>query len=434
MREIILLLFLSGKVICLEVGPPFTPRQTYPSLDTCQEENMACVIGENLIRSVAEVEDVQLCKQLCGDTEGCTVVSFFGDTSFPFRNYCMLFENCHKLHSCSDCRSMDKRCFSSCSKNMEGAIVNNALEVIPEVNEEPGCLEKCKTNTDCKFYTYYKASDRNHPKLCLLQKHMEQHIQTCDHCKTGTPDCQNTPTCQFFVGDARDAFTEYKFTATTPVNLTIPSSALLSECRLNVVAVGGGAQLNSLFDKNGGGGSGYVVEASVQVQFSSYLVTVGNAQQPSIVKTSTGRTVIEAKPGRRQDGYSGGGTYGNGGHDGGDGGEFGGKGSGLHLSSIAHLKTFGLSAGTGGQKHAVKERWSSNLYGRGGGGGILEDEEVPQITRWSTSLYGGGGGGVLVDGEGPQSSRFAGQGFGGGSSQWSGDAGPGVILVEISAS
>merc|ERR1712037_88138 len=142
---------------------------------------------------------------------------------------------------------------------------------------------------------------------------------------------------------------------------------------------------------------------------------------PSIIKTSTGTAVIGARPGDGQRGYSGGGRggqgvsrdeYGNGGHDGGDGEAFGGNGSGLDISSITQLETFHLTPGAGGQKHGKQRKKQRNSY--------------------LNKYYGGGGGGVLVDGEGPQSSRFAGQGYGGGNSQWSGDAGPGVVLIEIS--
>ena len=387
--------------------PRFTP------LLTCQEENQACVAAQNLnlIRSVAEVEDVHLCKQLCADDVGCNVISYFGPKSFPFRNYCMLFANCQYLHACFGCQTVDKRCFGSCTNNMEGAIVNNALEIISDVEDEPQCLGKCKTNADCKLYTYYKAFDRNYPKLCILQNSMEQPIQKCDQCKTGVPDCGNTTSCQFFVGDNKSPLKAYKFTDTTPVEVTIPISTLLANCKLNVVAVGGGANYTDVVDGEGGGGSGYVAAASIEIKFSSYQVIVGSVQQPSIIKASTGETVIIAKPGNGQSGYSGGGrgtsykpcSGGDGGHAGGDGDGFGGKGSDLDLSSVTNLKSFHLTPGAGGQKHVAKKK-----------------------------CYGGGGGGVLVDGEGPQSSRFSGQGYGGGNSQWSGDAGPGVILVEIS--
>ena len=424
MREIILLLFLAGQTLCLQEGSTSLSRQTHKfprfqrPLDTCQEENQACVAGDNLIRYVAEVEDVQLCKQLCTDTEGCYVVSYFGPRSFPFRNYCMLFRNCPHLHACSDCQSLHKHCFGSCTKDVEGAIVNNALDVAPDVKDEPQCLMSCKMNSECKLYTYYKASDRNYPKLCILQNDMEQPIQKCDQCKTGKPDCQKATTCQFFVGNSTNPLTVYKFTETTPVDVKVPISALLANCKLNVVAVGGGANYTNVVDGEGGGGSGYVASASVEVKFSTYQVIVGNVQQSSMVKSSTGATVIGARPGNRQDGYSGGGNggsyqdrYDDGGHDGGDGKKFGGKGSGLDLSSITQLKTFHLSPGAGGQKHFERGR-----------------------SAYEGKYYGGGGGGVLVDGEGPQSSRFAGQGYGGGNSQWSGEAGPGVILIEISDS
>ena len=414
MREIILLLFVVDQTICLQGDPTSVSRQTFE--DTCQEENQACVAQDNLIRYVAEVEDVELCKQLCNDTEECDVISYFGPRSFPFRNYCMLFKNCPYLHPCSDCQSMHKRCFGSCSKDVEGAIVNNALEIIPDVGDEPYCLWSCQRNTECKFYTYYKASDLNYPKLCVLQNDMEVPIQKCDQCRTGILDCQNATNCQFFVGDSTNPLTAYKFTETTPVDLKIPIGALLANCKLNVVAVGGGANCTKPYNMMEGGGSGYVAAASVKVKFSSYQVIVGNVQQPSIIRSSTGATVIVAKPGDDQRGYSGGGNgghaierYGNGGQDGGDGEGFGGKGSGLDLSSITQLKTFHLSPGAGGQKHFEKGRSS-----------------------YDGKYYGGGGGGVLVDGEGPQSSRFAGQGYGGGDSQWSGEAGPGVVLVEIS--
>ena len=199
---------------------------------------------------------------------------------------------------------MHKGCFGSCSKDIAGAIVNNALEVITDVEDEPECLGRCKTNTGCKFYTYYKASDQNYPKLCILQNGMEKPIQKCGQCKTGVPDCQNNATCQFFVGNNTNPVTAYMFTETTPVEVTFPIGALLANCKLNIVVVGDGANYTDVTDGERDGGSGYVAAASVEVQFSSYQVNVGKAQQPSIIETSTGATVIKAKPGWRQRGYS----------------------------------------------------------------------------------------------------------------------------------
>ena len=94
------------------------------------------------------------------------------------------------------------------------------------------------------------------------------------------------------------------FTEATPVEVTFPISALLANCKLSIVAVSGGANYTNVVDGEGGGGSGYVATASVEVQFSSYQVNVGKAQQPSIIETSTGATVIKAKTGWRQRGYS----------------------------------------------------------------------------------------------------------------------------------
>ena len=378
--------------------------------DTCYERNSACVAEDNFLMSSLEAMNLETCKKHCSELDECKYISFFGPNSFPFSNHCMLFKDCQRLHSCIDCQTLDKNCFDSCGKSIQGRIADNALDVMTKVENEAQCNINCQNNADCHFYTYYRGRDCNFPQVCILQRRLLEPIKKCEHCRTGRRDCQKPSTCHFMVGNSSSPVTAFKFTDTSsPIDLTLDLETLFSGCKLNIVAVGGGANFTTPYNF-GGGGSGYVATASFEVEFSSYQVIVGGIQMPSIVKTSSEKEVLIAKSGSAfsNDGYSGGGSKnGNGGSNGEDGKNFGGKGSHFDLSSITELKTFHLSAGAGGLKTTPNE-------------------------KIGIGAYGGGGGGVLVDGEGPQSSKYAGQGYGGGNSQYKGDAGSGVVLVEIS--
>ena len=362
-------------------------------MDTCEEWNSACIAKDNLIKAISDTVDLDQCKKHCLEFDECKFISFFGPNSFPLSNHCMLLKNCKKMHGCDNCHSINKNCFNSCTNSINGRMANNTLEIIAEVQDETLCSASCQKNVNCKFYTYYTDTHSLFPQLCILQDNEQEPIKDCDQCRSGIPNCQKTsPACQFMVGDSKSPHTSYMFTNTTsPSVMTLDIEAIISGCKLTMVAVGGGTR-RSYSQKYAvyiGGFRGKVAVTSFESKSLNYQVIVGSVGQSSSVKTACGKeTMIDTEPGDSTEGISG-------------------KWSNIvDVSTIHQLKTFSLSPGRSGLDYS------------------------PSYSR-SEYAHSGGESGVLVDGEGPQSFAYAGQGYGGGAGGYSGIAGSGVVLVEI---
>jgi len=407
-----------------------------PGIETCSVTNQACEVRDNLIDAFPDIFSFQECRELCENTPECEVYSYHGQNSSTFKRFCMTFSKCSLLNYCEDCFTEFKPCFDVCDILHEGSFFQDTVDVITNIPDEPSCVTQCRMNQDCKFYTYYTASDADHPSWCMLLSDIKGPIKPCLHCRTGFPDCKNmtTNSCHFSVGDNKD-LTSYKATDTdTRHTLVISAETLFISCDMTIVAIGGGGSPR----RYGGGGSGYIKTATISsisygelhvyvgakdkdssVFHKPLLVNVGGGKEESRVLTAAGEDIVRAHPGKPGDdyydggdGYSGGGGGGDyHGHDGGSGGSNGGdgergnygshpggKGSGLDISTIA-LEHFKLTPAAGGKICS------------------------------SSGSYGGGGGGVLVDGQGPQKGRS----YGAGGCPFGDDypAQQGIVLIEI---
>jgi len=383
------------------------------ALETCSVTNRDCEVNENLIHAFPEIYSIQECRELCKNTSECEVISYHGQDSVPYKNFCMTYTQCSLLNDCEDCFTEAKPCFDVCDITNDGYFVHDTVDVITNVADEASCVTQCWMNPDCKFYTYYTASDQHYPRVCMLLSNIEGPMKPCLHCRTGFPDCKEITTdfCHFSVGDKKEKNTSYKATDTSAsINLSFPPEALFSLCELTIVAIGGGGSPSR---GGGGGGSGYIETASISpISQRSIEVNVGGGTEESRVDTAAGETIVRAQSGKSGygvsggDGYSGGGggassgySGGSGGSNGGDGqdtsyGNPGGKGSGLDISTIA-LEHFKLTPAAGGE---------------------------------NCGNCGGGGGGVLVDGQGPHNGES--YGAGGGKCN-NADPAQGIVLIEI---
>jgi len=381
-----------------------------PAFDTCSVTNQACEVNDNLINAFHDIFSIHECRELCKNTPECEVYSYYGDTSLPFKNYCMTFTNCFRLHDCDDCFTEIKPCFDVCEITKDGSFFQDTVDVITNITHEHSCVIQCRMNPDCKFYTYYTALDHNYPRMCILQSDVEGPMKSCLHCRTGFPDCRviTTDFCHFSVGDIDD-ITSYK-ASNKSASLSFSTEAIFS-CELTIVAIGGGGYNG--YNSGAGSGSGYIETATISpLSHKSIEVHVGAATQESRVVTAAGETIVRAQPGESGgryyggDGYSGGGAGtgysghngGSGGSNGGDGNDGsdggGGKGSGLDISTIA-LEHFKLTPAAGGE---------------------------------GCDYFGGGGGGVLVDGQRPHNGGSYGAG---GSPCNNADPAQGIVLIEI---
>ena len=301
----------------------------------------------------------------------------------------------------------------TCSDNIDGSHEDNIVDVTTDIENETECLENCKNNPRCRFYTHFSAMDPIYPNYCFLLFDILDTIKTCEHCSTGPADCESS-VCGFILSEGSYLMEYYKFNNNAAVHIV----NLGKRCnhQFYIWGIGGGGA-GGLY---AGGGSGGPKDAYYSPDNSSDLViTVGGQGQDSTVINSAEEEVLKAYAGggawyqHGGNGYSGGaggGEWisggGSGGMDGGDGASWGregvgGKGSGVDVL-INDLKLFNLGSGTGGS----------------GGGGCC-----------------GGGGGVKVDGEGPVgANNMVGTGYGGGGGSCNGEnysAQPGTVIIEF---
>merc|ERR1719342_1736432 len=261
-----------------------------PAFDTCSVTNQACEAHENLINAFPDISSIQECRELCKNTPRCDVYSYHGKENFPFAKFCMTYTKCLLLNDCKDCFTEAKPCFDVCDIPNDVSFVQNTVDVITNVADEPSCVIQCKMSLECKFYTYYTASDPQYPSMCILLSDIEDPIKPCLHCRTGFPDCKDITTdfCHFSVGDIDD-ITSYKATDTF-ASLRFPAEALFSSCVLTIVAIGGGGSSSG---GGGGGGSGYIETASISpVSYKSINVNVGGGTEESKVATAAGETIV----------------------------------------------------------------------------------------------------------------------------------------------
>merc|ERR1719378_623099 len=312
----------------------------------CQSNNAACDNhGDNLIESLPGIETLWECRELCSDNPnyGCEFLTYFGDSAFPFKNFCQLFRSCETTVDCTGCVTEVRGCSGGCSNNVIGAIEDNFVDYITNLPSESACINECRKQSSCNFYTFYLEDDQN-SGACVLLSSIIEPLAECPTCVTGPVECDNFDDCGFFYNGKQEnhmIFTENG----TEFQLTTKGLSI-SRCQLRILAVGGGG-----LGKAGGGGSGYIQYFTRALTSSPTLIklTVGGERQESNV-TIAGST-IRASPGEDGwfvnvpdnmgggDGYCGGGGgygspyAGNGGTNGGDGeGLGGGKGTGEDIS------------------------------------------------------------------------------------------------------
>ena len=188
-----------------------------PDFETCSVANQACEVHDNLIDAFPEINSFQECRELCKNTSECEVYSYHGQNSPTFKKFCMTYTKCSLLHDCEDCFTEIKACFDVCDITIDGSFFHDTVDVITHIPDEPSCVTQCRMNPDCKFYTYYTASDADYPNWCMLLSDIEDPIKPCLHCRTGFPDCKDISAdfCHFSVGDNNEKVTSYMATDTS---------------------------------------------------------------------------------------------------------------------------------------------------------------------------------------------------------------------------
>ena len=94
MEKIQALRFFSIVII---VVPLFGTIQCGQTPIGCSVNDVACTSNENnTIDFIGGVADVEECRQLCIDEPSCEFLTYYQDTSFPFREACFLLNDCEE--------------------------------------------------------------------------------------------------------------------------------------------------------------------------------------------------------------------------------------------------------------------------------------------------------------------------------------------------
>ena len=313
----------------------------------CLLEDQACGMHDNVVAIINNINNLEECTHLCQDEVNCNFVTFYGQTSFPFSDTCIMFSSCDDLVDCVDCISEDSTCKEvSCtaSEMLESKIDDNLVSFIPDLPEEKDCRRKCRDNSECLFFTYHDLQDSSFPGACFLLKTLKAPLKSCSHCRTGPKTCEFV--CSLLHQDGRILTSLQLTEPASPVNVTAVSLGI--SCQLSVVAVGGGGQAGN----SGGAGSGRVewnvFDIGENVTMMRFEAVVAGGMESSTVFGAGGNVVGKAGSDSigvtGGSGYSGGGAssysagVARGGSDGGNGGSLhrnsGGSGSGINVRTI----------------------------------------------------------------------------------------------------
>jgi len=390
--------------------------------ERCMNQDKSCDIhGGNLILSQPSATGAE-CRQLCHDTNGCHVFTYFGRESFPFSEECMLFSACDDLNDCEDCLTAFTKGECTCGIAFEGFMnPENLIGLETDIQSEAACRNLCSSDSSCSTYTYYDTQHLTNKNLCMLLTTLQNPVKKCENCMSGSDVCEPFSTCRLGLWSWSNS-TEFSADNFLLADESNEISYISGEdgCfkTIKAVAVGsGGKGLTKVCAGGSGGGSGYINHTEFILPSNTRASLHTNSGQDTILKLGE-EMIIDAGNGLEGPecsdggaGYSGGGggsgtsgvSAGDGGTDGGDGevgsssNYIGGEGSGFDIRSIS-LKYYQLSPGRGGESQGV---------------------------------HGGGGGGVLVNGTGPVTPDGFGEGYGGGGLGGNHDGNLGCLVLEI---
>lgn len=376
---------------------------------TCSSPKTACEAHQdNTLGTFLGVASLEECRVMCRDNADCRFLTYYYEEG-PVKQFCFLFSSCQVVVECQACVSETYDCGLRCDAPFSGVLAQeNTLGEILDVKTTPDCREYCRSRTGCRFYSYYDSPGSVFYQMCFLLSHLMEPYQHSEGVITGPVQCDETfsSLCTMRIGG--ESLQSFVFTDVSDVsNVQLIGN---NNCKMKILAVGGGGAGSGSYVSGGhGGGSGFIeiTNQDIPLGVHQLAVSVGTYGNSSNV-TVNGNLVLEAVAG----GDAGGGCGG----DGYSGGSF----------------TPGVSATRGGSD-------GSDGSGACGGGGTGEDvrkfsSENFLLTPGTGGYfsYGGGAGGVLVNGGGPvRDNEGQGEGYGGGG-EGGGQRGlPGFVIIEL---
>ena len=226
---------LTAGLLCLLVGA----GHSLASEVTCASNSTACGSGDGgLLSLTGGVTMLTECRQMCHEDTECAYFTYFGLESFPMQEVCLLFSSCGTEVPCEACVTETRDCYRSCSSAYTGALDDNIVDMVPDVDSDVECRLQCQDAPGCSFYTHFSSADPLFPGLCMLLSHLSAPLQPCDSCTSGPADCsdscvlmhQGVSTKAVMVTDTKEA---------TEVSL-VQAGDSRDMCHLRSLLVGGG--------------------------------------------------------------------------------------------------------------------------------------------------------------------------------------------------
>ena len=128
----VLLTLLTATLLCL----PNIALAQLPN-GACSIEEASCEIQEdNLLGILSGISSAEECRQACeNNSTTCQYFSYYGETSFPFIETCLLFDSCPVLNPCTDCLTEELDCFDAfCEAPVEGSLGDNLIQVLGNID------------------------------------------------------------------------------------------------------------------------------------------------------------------------------------------------------------------------------------------------------------------------------------------------------------
>merc|ERR1719367_1018496 len=139
----------------------FCPLVTEAQLPNglCYAEDVTCELqDDNLVGIIGDVSNLADCREECQDDNvtSCNFFTFFGPSSFPFVDTCLLYSTCETLDECEDCFTEVLDCNNKfCTAPVEGVLGDNIIKIVDDVENERICEANCQMEEACEIYTFH---------------------------------------------------------------------------------------------------------------------------------------------------------------------------------------------------------------------------------------------------------------------------------------
>ena len=153
------------------------------------QDNLECFVAgacdDSFHLDAAYVEDEIQCLELCKANEMCNWFSYYPQLAF-----CQLLHNCSELNvpKCPDCLSGQVDCSAPEPQCWVQGQCRGNMIILEETGTREECLELCKQEEGCKWFTYYGRTRVG--QSCVLFRDCPELQEDCEACVSGERRCK----------------------------------------------------------------------------------------------------------------------------------------------------------------------------------------------------------------------------------------------------